>query len=165
MDNETLGELFGDSRKSQFWIKPWGDPDRPADERESFGDPDIRLMFAKQPTGVDIGDILFVHRIKAAKLACVTEAMTLAKTLTSDELLREANLKRWPWRIDGKNLSPKFGWWWRECSLKTFSLATEYSEINSNDRVNLGSLNHGNDKLKISQEFAKFLLDRIIAID
>jgi hypothetical protein len=33
------------------------------------------------------------------------------------------------------------------------------------DHVNLGSLNHGNDKLKISQEFAKFLLDRIIAID
>jgi hypothetical protein len=66
MDNETLSELFTDSRKRQFWIKPWGDPDRPDDERESFRDPHIRLMFAKQPTGVDNGDILFAHRIKAA---------------------------------------------------------------------------------------------------
>lgn len=127
--------------------------------------PNIRLMFAKQPTGVDIGDILFVHRIKAAKLACVTEAMTSARKLTADELLREPILKRWPWRIDGKNLSPKLGWWWRECSLKTFTLAIEYSELNSNDRVNLGSLNRGNDKLKISEEFAKFLIETIIAID
>lgn len=122
-------------------------------------------MFAKQPTGLDIGDILFVHRIKAAKLACVTEAMTSARILTSQELLREPNLKRWPCRIDGKNLSPKFGWWWRECSLKTFTLAAEYNEFNSNDRVNLGSLNHGNDKLKISKAFAKVLPDAIIAID
>ncbi len=165
MDNETLSELFSDSRKRQFSIKPWGDPDRPADERESFGDPDIRLMFAKQPTGIEIGDILFVHRIKAAKLACVTEAMTSSRPLSSDELSKEPNLKRWPWRIDGKNLSPKFGWWWRECSLKTFTLAAEYSELNSNDPVNLGSLNHGNDKLKISKEFARFLVDAIIAID
>ena len=165
MDNEMLAELLTDSRKHQFWIKPWGDPDRSADERESFGDPDIRILFAKHPTGVDIGDILFVHRIKAAKLTCVTEAMTPARQLTDNELLREPNLERWRWRIDGKNLSPKFGWWWRECSLKTFTLATEYNELNPNDHVNLGSLNHGNDKLKISQEFARFLLGRIIAID
>ncbi len=73
MDNETLLELLGDPSKRQFWIKPWGDPDRPADEREAFDDPKIRLCFAKQPIGVNIGDILFVHRIKAAKLASSQE--------------------------------------------------------------------------------------------
>jgi hypothetical protein len=43
MDNETLLELFGDTGKRQFWIKPWGDRDRPADERETFDDAEIRL--------------------------------------------------------------------------------------------------------------------------
>ncbi len=79
--------------------------------------------------------------------------------------MREPHLKRWPWKIEGKNLTPRFGRWWRECSLKTFTLATGYNELNPNEQVNLGSLNHGNDKLKITDPFAKFLLEAIVAID
>jgi hypothetical protein len=165
MDNESLENVLSDGDHRQFWIKPWGDPDRPADERESFSDPEIRLLFAKQPTGVQIGDILFVHRIKAAKLAGVAEAVTEARELTTRELIAEPTLKRWPWRIDGKNLTPRFGWWWRQCALKTFTLATDYNALNPSDNVNLGSLNHGNDKLRISDGFAGFIFDAILGID
>jgi hypothetical protein len=165
MDNETLLELFGDTSKRQFWVKPWGDPDRPADERESFTDDEIRLNFAKQPTGVELGDVLFVHRIKAAKLACVARAITSPRELTATEIMREPMLKRWPWVIEGSNLTPKLGRWWRECSLKTFTLANEYNKLNPNEQVNLGSLMHGTDKLRISDGFATFLLETIIGID
>lgn len=156
---------MGDASERQFWIKPWGDPDRPADERESFGDDEIRLNFAKQPTGVELGDVLFVHRIKAAKLACVAIATTSPRELTATEIMREPKLERWPWVIGGRNLTPRFGRWWRDCSLKTFTLASEYNKLNPNHQVNLGSLNRGNDKLRIPEGFAKFLLEAIVGID
>lgn len=125
MDNETLLELLSQSDKPHFWIKPLGDPDRPASEKERFTDGEIRLNFAKQPTGVEIGDILFVHRIKAAKMIFVAETITDFRKLNATELMREPNLERWPWIIEVKNLTPGLGRWWRECSLKTFTLAAQ----------------------------------------
>jgi hypothetical protein len=125
----------------------------------------VTTEFAKQPTGVEIGDILFVHRIKAAKMIFVAEAITHFRILSPTELMREPNLKRWPWRIERKNLTPGLGRWWRECSLKTFTLAAQYNEMNPSDRVNLGTINRGNDKVRISEGFGTFLLDTIIAIN
>lgn len=63
-----------------------------------------------------------------------------------------------------KNLTPKFGRWWQTYSLNTFTLAREYNDLNPDDPVNLGTLNRGNDKLRITDGFAKFLLDAIIGI-
>ena len=165
MDNETLLELLGDTSKRQFWIKPWGDPERPSDEREQFTDDEVWVRFAKQPTGVEVGDVLFVHRIKVAKLVFVAEALTPLRMLNASEIMREPNLKRWPWMIEGKNLTPRLGRWWRECSLKTFTLEREYNDLYPSEPVNLGSIKRGNDKVRISEKFATFLIDAIIAID
>src|SRR5258708_25455178 len=85
-----------------------------------FTDDQIRLMFAKQPTSVEIGAILLVQRIKTAKMIFVAEATTRFRRLNATELMREPDLVQWPWRIEGKNLTPGLGRWWRECSLKTF---------------------------------------------
>jgi hypothetical protein len=165
MDNESLVELFGDFRGRQFWIKPWGYPGQLVDKRERFDDLDIHLNFAKQPVGINAGDILFVHRINAAKLACVAKAVTPPRELKPLEIMREPKLKRWPWVIEGKNLTPKFGRWWQHCSLKTFALAAEYSRLNPSEQVNLGSLNHGNDKLRVPEAFARFLIEAIVNIE
>jgi hypothetical protein len=165
MHNDSLLELLGDFRSRQFWIKPWGHPGELVDKREKFDDSDIPLNFAKQPIGINAGDILFVHRINAAKLACVAKAVTAARELKPFEIMREPRLKRWPWVIEGKNLTPKFGRWWQHCSLKTFALAAEYSRMNPLEPVNLGSLNHGNDKLRIPGAFATFLIEAIVNIE
>jgi hypothetical protein len=40
-----------------------------------------------------------------------------------------------------------------------------YEMLNPNERVNLGSPNRGNNKLRLPDSFAKFLLNAIIEID
>jgi hypothetical protein len=96
-------------------------------------------MFSKPPIGVNIGDVLLVHRIKAAKLACVVRVITSLRELTATEIMREPHLERWPWKVEGKNLTPRFGRWWRHCSLKTFTLAMKYNELNPNERETLAA--------------------------
>jgi len=44
-------------------------------------------------------------------------------------------------------------------------LSAQYNELNPSEQVNLGSTNRGNDKVRIPEKFATFLLAAIIEID
>ena len=71
---------------------------------------------------------------------------------------------RWPWNIEVRNLTPNYGAQWAKHSLKPFVLAKDYSELNPHDKVRLGSLNFGSDKLRLSPGFGKFLVSRIMEL-
>ncbi|HKG97884.1 MAG TPA: hypothetical protein VKA97_08720, partial [Pyrinomonadaceae bacterium] len=107
-----------------------------------------------------IGDILFVHRIKVAKLIYVSEVIDPPRESTPQESQKEQWRKRWTWSIRGKNLTPTYGQNWRSCGEKTFSLAKRFNELNPNNQVNIGRINFGSH-VKIPRHFAEFLLREI----
>lgn len=82
---------------------------------------------------------------------------------TAEELANDPRHARWVWVIDTKNLTPTFGARWREHRLKTFALSKEYNRLNPQDRVKVGRLQFG-APVRISQGFAKFLLEQIVRL-
>lgn len=165
MDNTTLNQLLAESGKRQFWIKPWGHPDLPASEgQQIFNSPVITTGFAKKPSGVKIGDILFVYRIKVSKLMFIAEAISPAWEVTNEDIKRIPDLKRWKWNIATRNWTPTFGVHWAECSLHPFSLADEHNELHPQDKVSLGSIQFGGDKRRITKGFAESIIKKILDI-
>ena len=165
MDNEALNDLLNFTER-QFWIKPWGHPDRsPDEEQQSFDDPSITIGFAKQPNGIRIGDILIVHRIKVSKLIFVAETVASPVRATEEQMKVNPLFRRWPWNIETRILTSTYGAQWSRYSLKTFALAEEYNDLNPQDQVNLGSLKWGADKLRISERFGKFLIKEIMRLE
>jgi hypothetical protein len=162
IDNSTLNDLLLNAGERQFWIKPWGHPDLPADEgQQLFNDPTIRIGFSRNPDRVKKKDILIVYRIKVSKLIFVAEVTSLPRHVTDEEIITNPLFERWSWSIETKNLTPIYGTHWYEYSLKPFDLANKYNELNPQNQVNLGSIQRGNDKLLISEGFGKFLIKKI----
>ncbi|MCW5959817.1 MAG: hypothetical protein KIS76_06605 [Pyrinomonadaceae bacterium] len=161
MDNANLNDLILNSDDRQFWLKPWGNPDRAPDEEEQFfTSSKLTIGFSKQPNAVEIGDILIVHRIKISKIMLVAEVISSVHHATDEKKKKNPLLNRWAWSVEAKNLTPEYGAQWFEHSLKTFALANEYNK-NSPDKVKLGSIQFGNDKLRIPEEFGKFVIKEI----
>jgi hypothetical protein len=165
MDNTSLSELLANTAGRQFWIKQWGDPERPADfELQSTSDPEIPIDFSQKPNSIKIGDVLIVHRIKLAKIMLVAEVLSEPYEATSEDFKKEYWRERWNWRVDTRNLTPDYGSQWNEHSLKTFALAKEYNEANPQDNVNIGRLNFG-AHVRISENFARFLINEIMQLE
>ena len=164
MDNDALNGILNTSGK-QFWLKPWGHPERsPDEEQQSFDSPSITTGFTEQPSGVNVGDILIVHRIKVSKLIFVAETVASPVKSTEEQIRANPDYERWLWNIDSRILTPTYGAQWDRFSLKTFSLAREYNDLYPQDKVNLGRIQFGGDKPRISDGFAKFLIKEIMRL-
>jgi len=165
LDNDSLNKILVDLNNRQFWIVLWGYPERSPDEdRQIFDEPIYDEGLSRNVRYMRIGDVLFVHRIKVAKLIYVSELIDLPRKSTPQETQKEEWRKRWTWSIRGKNLTPNYGQHWRTCGEKTFNLAKRFNELNPNDLVNLGRINFGSH-VKIPQLFAQFLLREIKSLD
>jgi hypothetical protein len=176
MDDANLNEVLRDTSNRQFWLKPWGSskfPEHPSAQpgTQFFADPKLEIAFAKtkNPPPVQERDIFLVYHIKmphmeAPSLVCVTEAGTAPSYTTLEQIRNEEWRKKYPWSIYARNLTPTFGSKWSNYSLNPFSLAKEYNACNPSDKVMLGAINFGATKLRIREDFAKFLLNEIIGL-
>lgn len=166
MDNSNLNNLLLNLGERQFWIKPWGHPERSPDEEEQiFNSPTMTIGFARQPNAVQVGDILLVHRIKVSMLMFVAEVISSPHQATDEEIRKNPLLERWKWSVEAQNLTPDFGAHWRNFSLKTFALADEFKKSNPNEQFTLGSINFGNDKVRVPENFGKFVVQEIMRLE
>lgn len=161
MDNLVLKNLMLDTRRRQFWIVLWGDPEHSATEDlQIFDDLAYDQGLARRPEAMKVGDILFVHRIHISKIIFIGEVITAPRKSLEAESEKEEWRKRWKWSVRLKNLTPTYGVYWREYAERTFRLKDQYNSLNPQDPVNLGRLQHGMH-VTISEGFAKFLLNEI----
>jgi len=176
MDDANLKELLCDTSSRQFWIKPWGSrdfPDQPDAQPSTlfFAAPQLEITFAKSknPPSIQEGDLFLVYHVRMAhmdapKLVCVTEAITTASYATAEQLRKETWRTKWPWHMDARNLTPEYGSKWSRYSLNPFRLAKEFNVLNPSDKITLGAINFGATKLRIREDFARFLLNGIIEL-
>ncbi len=164
MDEQTLTSVLADAHNRQFWIVLWGDPTHSPDEdaqvfKETFYDQGL----TRDVPDMRIGDILFVHRIKVSKIIFVSEVVELPRKSTVAESEEEDWRKHWKWSVRLKNLTPNYGRWWRHVADKTFPLNQQFNDQHPKEPISIGRLQHGSH-VKISQTFAKFLLNEIISL-
>lgn len=153
-----------------FWLKPIGVTDNPVKEDELFNVIEDRLNFSKQrPNGVKTNDILIAYGVGATKILSIYCATSYPLVVTELEKEKEDWLNRWPWYVTAHNLTPIFGENWSRHNFYINSLREEYLSINPNKPITavggqtLGALNYGKDKLKLSPDFAKFIIDKVVA--
>ena len=170
MSNSITG--FNYPETVNFHIKPIGVSGDPFKEGIPYNKPSEIMRFAKrQPKNVKIGDILIVYGVGTQKLIAIHRVTTLPIAFTQAELNSNPGLERWPWYIMGDNLTPNFGGEWWLHNFRLFDLADKYITMYPNrvltsaGNKGLGALQIGWDRLKITREFAEFLINPILVIE
>lgn len=165
MDNESLHDVILDSSTRQFWIVLWGNPTHSSDEdAQIFDEPFYDQGLTRDVLNMKVGDILFVHRIKVSKIIFVGEVVGESRKSTPDEIEKEDWRKHWSWSVRLKNLTPTYGRHWKRRAQKTFTLKDQYNEMNPQNPVTIGALQHGRH-VQIPQGFARFLITEIVTLD
>jgi HKD family nuclease len=156
----------------EFWLKPIGVTNDPVPENRPFDVLDDKLHFSKlRPNGVKPNDILIAYGVGTTKVLSVYRVTSFPIRATQEEIDEDDWLGRWPWYVQAHNLTPHFGSTWARHNLWINSLKDEFLASNPDEAITavggqtLGALNYGKDKLKLSLEFAKFIIDKVVAID
>jgi hypothetical protein len=164
MDDAELNAVLLDADERQFWIVLWGDPDHsPEEDDQVFNLEHYDQGFPRSPVTMSVGDILIVHRIHVSKVIFVAETIELPRESTPEEAKKDWWRVRWQWSVATRNLTPKYGAYWKRHSVKPFDLARAYNKLNPGDKVTLGVLNHGSC-VRVSESFALFVLNEIIKL-
>jgi len=156
----------------EFWLKPIGVTENPVAEDRPFDSLEQELNFSKlRPNGVKPNDILIAYGVGTTKILSVYRVTSFPQMATPKEIEEDNWLERWPWYVDAHNLTPNFGATWASHNLWINSLKDEYLSTNTDEAITavggqtLGALNYGKDKLKLSPDFAKFIIDKVVAIN
>lgn len=165
MDNTSLERIVQDKQTRQFWVKPIGDLSKALNEHATFAYDPIRVDFARQPHSVVVGDTLLVYLVGVSKFLFVTEVMREPREASEAEIEREEWRNRWRWSIDGRNLTTTYGQTWMRYSLKPFDLADQFSRQYQQEPQSLGALQFGNDKVRVSPTFGKYVIQKIIELE
>lgn len=151
--------VFEDETK--FFIKPIGVQNDPVLEGREFSHQFDRLHFSRRrPSAVDIGSILICYGVGTRKLLSYYRVL-------SDPIHTGDMDYRWPWYVEAENLSPNFGriWWNYDLTianvLENFHRLHPDQPITFNGGFTLGALNFGADKIRLTREFAEYLIGRI----
>lgn len=158
-----------------YWLKPIGVSDDPIKEGTPFNNVNAikgDLNFSKlRPTGVKPNDILIAYGVGTTKILSVYRVTSFPEYVTEEDIQEVDWYERWPWYITGLNLTPTFGgsWWTHNLYInglrEQFLNANEEGEITKVGGKTLGGLNFGKDKLKLSPDFAKFIINKVVAIN
>jgi len=147
--------------ETKFFIKPIGVQDDPVLEGREFSHQFDKLHFSKRrPSGVDIGSILICYGVGSRKLLSYYRVLSDAR--------HTGNMNdRWPWYVEAENLSPNFGRTWWNYDLTIASIQEGFHRLNPdkpitfNGGFSLGALNYGADKIRLTKEFAEYLIGKI----
>ncbi len=154
----------------KYFLKPIGHSDSPIllEEMRDFSDLHQNLHFSKRkPQGVRKGDYVITTAVGPGSLLSYFKVTGGLQHVTDDEIKRDGWKERWPWYMEGRNQSPEFGGqWWvhnirRQDALNEFLQKHQRTPVTYAGGYGLGTINRGNDKVRITKEFGDFLISQI----
>lgn len=154
----------------QYFLKPVGVSESPIliEDEQEFTDLHENLHFSKKkPKGVRKGDVLITVAVTAGSLLSYYKVTGGLQEVTQKEIARDRWKERWPWYMEGRNLSPEFGGEWWVHNIQRKDVLSEFLEkhpgvpVTSAGGFSLGTLNYGGDKVKITKEFGDFIISKI----
>ena len=130
------------------------------------------MNFSKfRPTCVKPNDILIAYVVGTTKILSIYRVTSFPEYVTKEDIQKVDWFERWPWYVNGENLTPIFGGSWWKHYLQISGLREQYLKENKSGAITavggktLGGLNFGKDKLKLSPDFAKFIINKVVAIN
>ena len=162
------------NKEPRYYLKPVGVSEDPIlkEDRQDFSDLHQDLDFSKKGTGsIQAGDIIITTAVGCGCLLSYFQITGSPKEATYEEQQSIPWKQRWPWHIEGRNLSEKYGGCWWEHDLDRKLLMDLFIERHPNKPVTksggytLGTINFGSDKVEITKEFSDFLIEKIKETD
>ena len=115
--------------------------------------------FAREPKSTSVGDILISYSVSNGRLVGYYEVLT--------EPFKDGEATRWEWCVETKCLSENYTTNWGRKDLYLTSVTNQFLRDNPNELLTnnggatLGALQFGADRIRLTDDFAKFLIDRI----
>lgn len=161
---DTIENYFNVDNKTTFWLKPIGVTNDIVSLTRKFDEVDSNLHFSKlKPKGVKKGDILICYAVSHLNILSIYRVNSEIKNTENKD-------DRWPYYFVGENLTPNYG---REWSKHDITITNQKNLILSQNLFNItpsginsfGSLMRGADKLRLTNEFGSFILNKITKLD
>lgn len=151
------------SGKTTYWLKPIGVTGNSVRWGESFGQREYPMHFHENPAGVRIGHIIIAYAVGHNNILSVYQ-------VTSQTMTTGIANDRWPFYVMGKNLTPHYGHEWYKHNFTNRDLRAEAItlgkfSITPSGKDSYGRLNYGGDKLKITPEFANYVINKLMAVN
>ena len=163
-------DLFDNS--INYWLKPIGNSENHVKEGRVFDDVVDRLHFSKiRPSGVNPGDILIAYGVGTRRILSIFRVIGPPEKIADEQIDEEDWYERWPWYVNGENLTPTFGKQWWIHNLYVGVLRDSFLSENPDGSITavrgqtFGGLNFGKDKLKLSFEFARFIINQVVTLN
>lgn len=164
-----LWDLPAPASEVTYWLKPIGVSDSPITEKRTFEKIKDYLHFStpSRKPKVFKGDILIEYGIGARQILSVYRATSDILRVTKEDIKKNKLVKRWPWYVIGKNLTPRFGKYWFKHELYASVLVDKFLSKNPDGIVtragsrNLNALMRGKDKIKLDDKFAQFVIKSV----
>ena len=151
-----------------YFLKPIGYTDAPVETNRLFNRATERLHFSKQrPNGVKPGDILITYGVGTTKILSIYRATSYPLYVSEEEMEEEEWLERWPWYVTAENMTTSYGARWSYHNFTIGGLRQDFlnqypeGDITAVGGKTLGALQFGKDKLNLSEDFAKFIIEKI----
>ena len=160
--------------KGNYWLKPLGVTGSPVKYNQKFNLSPERLDFSKKkPSGISKDDIIITYGIGVTgKILSVYKSSSLIpRYVSTQELINEPWRNRWPWSIEAINLFQKYGEEWFKYDINIYKLKDEFLNQFPNESITqaggktLGCLNRGLDKVRLTENFAKYLISKVSEIE
>ncbi len=161
MDYNILTEMLIDSAQRNYWIKPLNLQEQGGEADQRFSDSRVRIDFENSPVEVQVGDILVVYLAKVSKILYVAQCETNVDRANFQEVIETPWRDRWPYYVNGINLTPTYGSQWTDHELKLFALARSFNQNYPDQKVRVATAKLSADKARISEEFAKYVMGKI----
>lgn len=147
---------------TKYWLKPIGHTHHHVDPNESYHQKTRHLHFSvNEPKEVSIGDILIAFAVGSGKILSVYRVLSTPQFDKSEE--------RWPWYVNGENLTTDFGrdWWHNGLTKEHLKVLYEKTypgaKIKPKGAQTYGAFNWGWDRLLINKAFGDFIIDQVLA--
>lgn len=167
LDKKVLVLPYFASKKSRYWLKPLGSKEHPFSEDKVMTNVNQRLDFAKRPISISVGDIVICYGVGVRKILSVFKITKPFRAATNIEKKKNKNYERWNWCVESKNMTRVFGGEWSKHELTLSRLGKEYLKLYPGKKLtthsqSLGALRYHADKLELSEEFAFFIIGKVM---
>lgn len=143
----------------RIFLKPYGSANNKIYDGD-FSQKDKMHFSKRRPNSVRMNDLLICYAVGSTKLTSIFK-------VTSEPQTTGKPTDRWPWYVDVENLTPKYGKKWFTFDHTLSKVADIFLQKDNNNYLTynggrtLGAFQRGSDKIRLNDDFGKFLIELI----
>jgi hypothetical protein len=148
-----------------YWIKQLGLTDNKIQPTDLCGF-SRTIDFGSRPTGIKIGDQLFVYAVGHKYLYAQLEVLSVPFEGHPEEFVTGVRNSDYPWLLFCRNLDKTFSDLWFDYKIDLLELAKQYhaetgSPVTTEDSENLNAIMNRKSYVRLQEGFVQYILQKM----